>query len=119
MLQVGIRLVTLHGRKFVGLMLTKFEEFLSNAPKTAEYDVVRQNAVVIMGNLAKHLDAGHPKIRPTVHQLLAALSTPSEEVSFHPCPESSLCNVIQIATQINLVKEVGGVSHAPAYSLSI
>ena len=80
MLQVGIRLVTLHGRKFVGLLLTKFEEFLAKAPKTAEYDVVRQNAVVIMGNLAKHLDAGHPKIRPTVHQLLAALSTPSEEV---------------------------------------
>ncbi|OQV22263.1 eIF-2-alpha kinase activator GCN1 [Hypsibius exemplaris] len=80
MLQVAIALINQHGKTHVGTLLAKLEEFLVTAPKTADYDVVRQSAIVIMGNLARHLDAGHPKIRPVVHQLLAALSTPSEEV---------------------------------------
>lgn len=82
MLQVGITLVEIHGKAHVTPLLTKFEQFLANTPKTGAYDVVRQNAIVIMGTLAKHLDSKHPKIRPIVHQLLAALSTPSEEVLY-------------------------------------
>ena len=78
--QVAITLIQHHGKAFVGPLVTKLEEFLVSAPKTADFDVVRQSAIVIMGNLARHLDAKHPKIRPVVHQLLAALSTPSEEV---------------------------------------
>ncbi|XP_055340770.1 eIF-2-alpha kinase activator GCN1-like isoform X2 [Paramacrobiotus metropolitanus] len=80
MLELGVTVVELHGEQYVGLLLEKFEECLAKAPKTGEYDIVRQNAIVIMGSLAKHLDKTHPKIRPIVHQLVAALSTPSEEV---------------------------------------
>lgn len=57
-----------------------FEEFLKNAPNDASYDAVRQSVVVLMGSLAKHLDKSDPKVKPIVAKLIAALSTPSQQV---------------------------------------
>ena len=63
-------------------LLPVFEDFLSNAPGTASYDAVRQSIVILMGSLAKHLDKDNPKVKPIVGQLISALSTPSQEVSY-------------------------------------
>ena len=60
-----------------------FEEFLKNAPLTAEYDVVRQGVIIMMGTLAKHLETSDRRVEPIVLQLLNALSTPSQEVCEH------------------------------------
>ena len=62
-----------------------FEEFLKNAPNDASYDAVRQSVVVLMGSLAKHLDKSDPKVKPIVAKLIAALSTPSQQV----CPPTT------------------------------
>lgn len=61
-------------------MLPVFEEFLKDAPNDASYDAVRQSVVVLMGSLAKHLDKSDPKVKPIVAKLIAALSTPSQQV---------------------------------------
>ncbi|KAK7475223.1 hypothetical protein BaRGS_00033527, partial [Batillaria attramentaria] len=56
------------------------KNFLATAPDTASNDTVRQSIVILMGNLAKHLDPDNPKVKPIVAQLVSALSTPSQEV---------------------------------------
>ncbi|KAL4223498.1 eIF-2-alpha kinase activator GCN1 [Mactra antiquata] len=72
--------INVHGKDNVASMLPVFEEFLTNAPSTASHDAVRQSIVILMGSLAKHLDKENPKVKPIVGQLIAALSTPSQEV---------------------------------------
>ncbi|CAL1534334.1 unnamed protein product [Lymnaea stagnalis] len=69
-----------HGKENVNILLPMFEKFLISAPDTANYDPVRQSIVILMGNLARHLDSDNPKVKPIVAQLIAALSTPSQEV---------------------------------------
>ena len=64
----------------VNSLLPVFEEFLKNAPNDASYDAVRQSVVILMGSLAKHLDKSDPKVKPIVGKLIAALSTPSQQV---------------------------------------
>lgn len=66
------------------MLLPVFENFLATAPDTASNDTVRQSIVILMGNLAKHLDPDNPKVRPIVAQLISALSTPSQEVRAKP-----------------------------------
>ena len=61
-------------------LLPVFEGFLHNTPVSRAYDPVRQSIVILMGNLAKHLDQDNPKVKPIVAQLIHALSTPSQEV---------------------------------------
>lgn len=46
---------------------------------------MRQSVVVLMGSLAKHLDKSDPKVKPIVAKLIAALSTPSQQV----CPPTT------------------------------
>lgn len=55
---------------------------MKDAPNDASYDAVRQSVVVLMGSLAKHLDKSDPKVKPIVAKLIAALSTPSQQVPF-------------------------------------
>lgn len=64
----------------VNSLLPVFEGFLKDAPNDASYDAVRQSVVVLMGSLAKHLDKSDPKVKPIVAKLIAALSTPSQQV---------------------------------------
>lgn len=76
----------------VNSLLPVFEEFLKNAPNDASYDAVRQSVVVLMGSLAKHLDKSDPKVKPIVAKLIAALSTPSQQVPA-TCPEAPTARV--------------------------
>ncbi|KAM4708063.1 stalled ribosome sensor GCN1 [Discoglossus pictus] len=80
MLDAALSALNTHGKDSVNSLLTVFEEFLKNAPNDASYDAVRQSVVILMGSLAKHLDKEDPKVKPIVAKLIAALSTPSQQV---------------------------------------
>ncbi|KAL7986757.1 hypothetical protein Chor_013040 [Crotalus horridus] len=80
MLDAALSALNTHGKESVNSLLPVFEEFLKNAPNDASYDAVRQSVVILMGSLAKHLDKSDPKVKPIVAKLIAALSTPSQQV---------------------------------------
>ncbi|KAM9331114.1 stalled ribosome sensor GCN1 isoform 2-T2 [Gastrophryne carolinensis] len=80
MLDAALSALNTHGKDCVGSLLPVFEDFLKNAPNDASYDAVRQSVVILMGSLAKHLDKSDPKVKPIVAKLIAALSTPSQQV---------------------------------------
>uniref|UniRef100_A0A8C4JSD7 GCN1 activator of EIF2AK4 n=1 Tax=Dromaius novaehollandiae TaxID=8790 RepID=A0A8C4JSD7_DRONO len=80
MLDAALSTLNTHGKDSVNSLLPVFEEFLKNAPNDASYDAVRQSVVILMGSLAKHLDKSDPKVKPIVGKLIAALSTPSQQV---------------------------------------
>jgi hypothetical protein len=56
MLEAAIAALNYHGRDQIAVLLPLLEEFLQEAPRLASYDSVRQNVVILMGTLAKHLD---------------------------------------------------------------
>lgn len=58
-----------------------FENFLDKAPKSGGYDAVRQCVVLLVGSLARHLEPKDARIKPITLRLVAALSTPSQQVS--------------------------------------
>ena len=80
MLEASIRALNYHGREQIAVLLPLFEEFLQEAPRLAAYDSVRQNVVILMGTLAKHLDKDDPKVVPIIGKLVQALQTPSQQV---------------------------------------
>ncbi|XP_030743287.1 eIF-2-alpha kinase activator GCN1 [Echinops telfairi] len=80
MLDAALETLNTHGKENVNSLLPVFEGFLKDAPTDASYDAVRQSVVVLMGSLAKHLDKNDPKVKPIVAKLIAALSTPSQQV---------------------------------------
>ncbi|XP_075390131.1 stalled ribosome sensor GCN1 [Tenrec ecaudatus] len=80
MLDAALETLNTHGKENVNSLLPVFEGFLKDAPTDASYDAVRQSVVVLMGSLAKHLDKSDPKVKPIVAKLIAALSTPSQQV---------------------------------------
>lgn len=80
MLAASLEIVDLHGKQCVTTLLPVFEEFLDKAPNASEFDNIRQAVVILMGSLARHLDKEDKRIEPIVNRLLAALSTPSQQV---------------------------------------
>lgn len=80
MLAASLAIVDLHGKECVATLLPVFEEFLDKAPNKSEFDNIRQAVVILMGSLARHLDKDDKRIGPIVQRLLAALSTPSQQV---------------------------------------
>lgn len=61
-------------------LLPILEKALTTLPDTASYDIVKQGVVVMMGNLAKHLDKDDARVKPIVAKLISSLSTPSQQV---------------------------------------
>ena len=80
MLEASIVALNFHGRSHINSLLPLFEKFLVDAPKLASYDSVRQNVVILMGTLAKHLDKDDEKVAPIIDKLIQALQTPSQQV---------------------------------------
>ncbi|XP_055638459.1 eIF-2-alpha kinase activator GCN1 [Toxorhynchites rutilus septentrionalis] len=80
MLAASLAIVEHHGKESVSYLLPTFEEFLDKAPNNSDYDNIRQAVVILMGSLARHLDRDDARIQPIVNRLLAALSTPSQQV---------------------------------------
>lgn len=91
-------------------LLPVFEEFLKDAPQDASYDSVRQSVVILMGSLAKHLDKSDPKVKPIVGKLIAALSTPSQQV---PAPVSATLTLWPLPSPC-LLALLGQNGHGPA-----
>lgn len=60
-----------------------FERFLDSAPKSGSYDAVREAVVLLVGSLARHLEPDDVRLRPIALRLVAALSTPAQQVP-HP-----------------------------------
>uniref|UniRef100_A0A1B0AHF4 TOG domain-containing protein n=1 Tax=Glossina pallidipes TaxID=7398 RepID=A0A1B0AHF4_GLOPL len=80
MLAAALTIVDLHGKEAIITLLPVFEEFLDKAPKSQSFDNIRQAVVILMGSLARHLEKNDKRIEPIVKRLLAALSTPSQQV---------------------------------------
>ncbi|KAI1293700.1 eIF-2-alpha kinase activator GCN1 [Halotydeus destructor] len=80
MLEAGIALVDIHGKKHITTLLDVFETFLDNAADSSASDEVRKSVVILMGNAARHLEKDDPKVKPIVVKLIESLSTPSQIV---------------------------------------
>ncbi|XP_063377694.1 stalled ribosome sensor GCN1 [Cydia fagiglandana] len=80
MLNAAMAIVELHGKETLGSQLPVFENFLDKAPKSGGYDAVRQSVVLLVGSLARHLEPDDARIKPITLRLIAALSTPSQQV---------------------------------------
>ncbi len=80
MLEASIQALNFHGRSQINVLLPLLEDFLEKTPKVATYDSVRQNVVILMGTLAKHLDKDDAKVAPIIGKLIQSLQTPSQQV---------------------------------------
>ncbi|XP_012272971.1 eIF-2-alpha kinase activator GCN1 [Orussus abietinus] len=80
MLTAAVAAVDLHGKANITSLLPVFEDFMDKAPKIGSFDSIKQSVVILMGSLARHLDKDDPRIKPIVMRLIAALSTPSQQV---------------------------------------
>ena len=80
MRDVGINVINVHGKLVIDVLLPVFENYLDNTPDSKATDVVKQNVVILMATLAKHLKQDDPKVKPIVCKLMESLSTPSEQV---------------------------------------
>ncbi|XP_077995202.1 stalled ribosome sensor GCN1-like [Glandiceps talaboti] len=80
MLDASLTAINCHGKDNVANLLPVFEGCLDKEPDSSTADAVRQSVVILMGSLARHLDKDDPKIKPIVGKLIAALSTPSQQV---------------------------------------
>ena len=56
-----------HGAGHARAMLPQFEAYLENRGTSDEevYDRVREGVVVLLGTLARHMDAGDAKVGPS------------------------------------------------------
>ncbi|XP_043511247.1 eIF-2-alpha kinase activator GCN1 [Frieseomelitta varia] len=80
MLTAAVAVVDLHGKANITSLLPVFEDFMDKAPKIGSFDSIKQSVVILMGSLARHLDKDDSRIKPIVMRLIAALSTPSQQV---------------------------------------
>ncbi|XP_047142571.2 stalled ribosome sensor GCN1 isoform X1 [Hydra vulgaris] len=80
MLDAALAYVNHSGQNHMTLLLSIFEEFLDSAPDSSAHDVIRQSVIILTGSLAKHLSKTDPKIKPIFLKLMAALTTPSQQV---------------------------------------
>ncbi|XP_008548705.1 eIF-2-alpha kinase activator GCN1 [Microplitis demolitor] len=80
MLTAALAAVDQHGKDNITSLLPVFEDFMDKAPKIGSFDAIKQSVVILMGSLARHLDKDDPRIKPIVMRLIAALSTPSQQV---------------------------------------
>ncbi|CAF3563233.1 unnamed protein product [Rotaria sp. Silwood1] len=80
MLRAATTTIDIHGRDNLTMLLQIMEDFLKEAPKTANNDSVRQNVVILMGKLAKDMDKDSTKVKNILGQLISTLNTPSQQV---------------------------------------
>lgn len=80
MVEAAIALIDEHGGKKTQFMMATFQTFMTKAPKTPENDIIRKNVIILIGNLARHLNKDDDQVKAIIVQLLEALSTPSQIV---------------------------------------
>lgn len=127
MLEGAIASLNKHGNSHKNELLSLFEAFLESTPKSAEYDSLRQNVVILMGTLAKHLDKDDPKIPPIIGKLVQALQTPSQQVQeavanclypLMPSIKSQVHTYIDQLMNVLLTAQAYGERRGAAYGLA-
>ncbi|XP_006818140.1 LOW QUALITY PROTEIN: stalled ribosome sensor GCN1-like [Saccoglossus kowalevskii] len=127
MLDASLAAINVHGKDNVGSLLPVFETFMDEAPNSHIYDAVRQSVVILMGSLARHLDKDNPKVKPIVAKLIAALSTPSQQVQeavanclppLVPAIKEDAPGLVQKLLQLLLESENYGERKGAAYGLA-
>ncbi|KAF2074627.1 hypothetical protein CYY_004066 [Polysphondylium violaceum] len=77
----GANIIGDQGKLFTTELLQTFEAFLARPDDgTGKEDNIRANVVVLLGSLAKHMDASNPKVSIVMDKLIEALSIPSQSV---------------------------------------
>jgi len=91
-LHAGLKMIDVHGKNHVGLLLPMFEKRLeelnaggADVPALAKlsdesHDRIREGVVVFMGTIARHMPAQSPKIAKVLESLIEVLRTPSHSV---------------------------------------
>jgi hypothetical protein len=84
MLNAGTAIVSGYGGEMKATFIQFVDTVLSQHPSSHEeirrFDWRREGVVVLLGAAAKHLEPADPRVPPIVQSLIAALSTPSENV---------------------------------------
>jgi len=77
----GANIIGDQGKLFTTELLQTFEAFLARPDDgSGREDNIRANVVVLLGSLAKHMDASNPKVSVVIDKLIEALSIPSQSV---------------------------------------
>ncbi|RDW60906.1 ARM repeat-containing protein [Coleophoma cylindrospora] len=83
MVEAATAVIALHGMNKVENLMKTFEQTLEAPDKGSESaDRVNEAVIIMYGALARHLQAGDPRVPKVVNRLLETLSTPSETVQY-------------------------------------
>lgn len=83
MVEAATSIIALHGKNKVEDLMKTFEQTLEAPDKGSEFaDRVNEAVIIMYGALARHLEAGDPRVPQVVDRLLETLSTPSETVQY-------------------------------------
>ena len=127
MLEAAIVSLNFHGKTHINVLLPLLEKFLEEAPRVASYDSVRQNVVILMGTLAKHLDKDDQKVAPIIDKLVQALKMPSQQVQeavanclppLVPSIKAQVPNYINLLINSLLTSQSYGERRGAAYGLA-
>jgi len=81
MLAAGAAVVDIQGNTHLPQLLTVFETYLAQqTPPSEASDHIREAVVILLGRLARHLEASDSRVPTIVDRLVDALKTPSEAV---------------------------------------
>jgi hypothetical protein len=103
MLAAGLVLVESHGKEKLEGILNILNLYL-DAPATSSdvHDRIREGSVILLGGVARHLEASDPRTDTIIDKLLNTLKTPSESVQFAVCD----CLPPLIRAQVDRVPEL-------------
>lgn len=79
MLDAGTNVVDRHGQDQLSELISMFESYLAH-PASQTNDDVTEAVIILLGRLARHLDASDKRVAHVVDRLVEALKTPSELV---------------------------------------
>uniref|UniRef100_A0A1I7Y9J1 TOG domain-containing protein n=1 Tax=Steinernema glaseri TaxID=37863 RepID=A0A1I7Y9J1_9BILA len=80
MIHSASRVINRFGEVNMNEFLPFLEKEFDALKEEAEYDILREGLVVLLGTLAKDLDEGNPKMNQIFARLIETLSTPSQQV---------------------------------------
>ncbi|KAI0035599.1 ARM repeat-containing protein [Vararia minispora EC-137] len=81
MLEAGTAVIDAHGSKHLPELISMFEGHLATShPASETADFIQEAVVILIGRIARHLDASDSRLPSIVTRLVEALKTPSEQV---------------------------------------
>ncbi|KAI0316101.1 ARM repeat-containing protein [Amylostereum chailletii] len=118
MLNAGTAVIDCHGSKHLPELIGMFEGHLSSPhPASESADFIQEAVVILIGRVARHLDASDSRMPNIVARLVEALKTPAEQVQYAvsdclaPLVRVSRSSVPQLTEQL-----FGELLNAPKYA---